>query len=200
MQLKFFHDVKCIIFIIEVLLLSPFINNFFGIILTYLTNHDILYHKSHWTCRLIANLLQKWLVITVRPTTSVRKNPRKKLPPRNTPDSFCRRLTPTKSIAALRGRYFSLWETYLENFISRPNVILTFRQRRCTNRGRNFVRSKRWPHYMSRTPSTYFLRLNNLETFVELVGPRPLQPAGARPIGHFKAPLGLSVLRKRELD
>ena len=167
MQLKFFHDVKCIIFIIEVLLLSPFINNFFGIILTYPTNHDILYHKSHWTCRLIANLLQKWLIITVRPTTSVRKNPRKKLPPRNTPDSFCRRLTPTKSIAALRGRYFSLWETYLENFISRPNVILTFRQRRCTNRGRNFVRSKRWPHYMSRTPSTYFLRLNNLETFVK---------------------------------
>ena len=93
MQLKFFHDVKCIIFIIEVLLLSPFINNFFGIILTYSTNHDILYHKSHWTCRLIANLLQKWLVITVRPTTSVRKNPRKKLPPRNTPDSFCRRFT-----------------------------------------------------------------------------------------------------------
>ena len=79
MQLKFFHDVKCIIFIIEVLLLSPFINNFFGIILTYPTNHDILYHKSHWTCRLIANLLQKWLVITVRTTTSVRKSPRKKL-------------------------------------------------------------------------------------------------------------------------
>ena len=59
----------------------------------------------------------------MRPTTSVRKNPRKKLPPRNTPDSFCRRLTPTKSIAALRGRYFSLWETYLESCISRLNVI-----------------------------------------------------------------------------
>ena len=29
-------------------------------------------------------------------------------------------------------------------------------QRRCTNRGRNFVRSKRWPPYMSRTTSTYF--------------------------------------------
>ena len=63
---------------------------------------------------------------------------------------------PTKSIAALRGRYFSLWETYLENFISRPNVILTFRQRRCTNRGRNFVRSKRRPHYMSRAPLLIF--------------------------------------------
>ena len=167
MQLKFFHDIKCIIFIIEVLLLSPFINNFFGIILTYPTNHDILYHKSHWTCRLIANLLQKWLVITVRPTTSVRKNPRKKLPPRNTPDSFCRRFTPTKSIAALRGRYFSLWETHLENFISRPNVILTFRQRRCTNRGRNFVRSKRRSTYTSSGTLYLFLRLNNSETFVK---------------------------------
>ena len=38
--------------------------------------------------------------------------------------------------------YFSLRELYLENFMSRPNVIPTFRQRRCTNRGRNFVRSK----------------------------------------------------------
>jgi len=34
---------------------------------------------------------------------------------------------PTKSIAALLGRYFSLGETYLENFISRPSVIPAFR-------------------------------------------------------------------------
>ena len=106
MQLKFFHDVKCIIFIIEVLLLSPFINNFFGIILTYPTNHDILYHKSHWTCRLIANLLQKWLVITVRPTTSVRKNPRRIYRPATHPIHFAAD-SPDKIIAALRGRYFS---------------------------------------------------------------------------------------------
>ena len=33
------------------------------------------------------------MVITVRPTTSVRKSPRKNLPSRNTPDSFCRRFT-----------------------------------------------------------------------------------------------------------
>ncbi len=41
-------------------------------------------------------------------------------------DSFCRRFTPTKSFAALLGRYFSLWEMYLENFISRPGVIPAF--------------------------------------------------------------------------
>ena len=32
------------------------------------------------------------------------KGSRKNVPPRNTPDSFCRRFTPTKSIAALRKR------------------------------------------------------------------------------------------------
>ena len=32
-------------------------------------------------------------------------------------------------------------------------------QRRCTNRGRNFVRSKRWLPYMSSTTSTYFCAL-----------------------------------------
>ena len=63
---------------------------------------------------------------------------------------------PTKSIAMLRGRYFSFRELHLENFMSRPNVIPTFRQRRCTNRGRNFVRSKRRHHYMSRAPLLIF--------------------------------------------
>ena len=38
---------------------------------------------------------------------------------------------PTKSIAMLRGRYFSFRELHLENFMSRPNVIPTFRQLRC---------------------------------------------------------------------
>ena len=48
---------------------------------------------------------RKWLVITVRPTTSVRKSPRKILPPHNTPDSFCRRFTrQNHRSAALRKR------------------------------------------------------------------------------------------------
>ena len=57
------------------------------------------------------------------------------------------------------GGIFLLRETYLENFMSRPNVIPTFRQRRCTNRGRNFVRSKRRLTYMSRTPLLIFYAL-----------------------------------------
>ena len=54
------------------------------------------------------------------------------------------------------GGFLFLWETHLENFMSRPNVIPTFRQRRCTNRGRNFVRSKRRLTYMSRNPLLIF--------------------------------------------
>ena len=65
---------------------------------------------------------RKWSVITVRPTTSVRKSPRKNLPSRNTPDSFCRLLHPTKSIAALRGRYFSFMVTCRGGG---PSILLT---------------------------------------------------------------------------
>ena len=48
-------------------------------------------HKM-WSCS-FWTLPQKVVVIIVRPTISVRKSPRKNLPPRNTPDSFCRRFT-----------------------------------------------------------------------------------------------------------
>ena len=81
------------------------------------------------------------------------------LPPRNTPDSFCRRFTPTKSSLRCVGGIFLLWGTYLENFMSRPDVISTFLSTPLQNRGRNCVRSKRWPHYMSNTTSTYFCAL-----------------------------------------
>ena len=79
--------------------------------------------------------------------------------------------------------------------MSRPNVIPTFRQRRCTNRGRNFVRRQTVTPIHEQSPSTYFLRLNNSETFVDLVGARSLHLACARPRCRLKAPLGLSLLR-----
>ena len=83
----------------------------------------------------------------------------KNLPPHNTPDSFCRRFTPTKSIAALRGRYFSLWEMYLENFISRPDVIPTFRQRRCKIRAGTSFGANGDQHTRAVELSTYFCAL-----------------------------------------
>ena len=70
---------------------------------------------------------RKWLVITVRPTTSVRKSPRKNLPPRNTPDSFCRRFTPTKSsLRCVGGIFLFRGKLHFENFMSRPDVIPAF--------------------------------------------------------------------------
>ena len=53
----------------------------------------------------------------------MRKSPRKNLPPRNTPDSFCRLLHPTKSSLCCVGGIFLLWVTHLESFMSRLNVI-----------------------------------------------------------------------------
>ena len=64
---------------------------------------------------------------------------------------------PTKSsLRCVGGIFLFRGKLHFENFMSRPDVIPTFRQRRCTNRGRNFVRSKRWSPYMSSTTSTYF--------------------------------------------
>ena len=91
----------------------------------------------------------------------------KNSPPRNTPDSFCRCFTRQNPSLCCMGGIFLLRETHLENFMSRPNVIPTFRQRRCTNRGRNFVRSKRRSTYTSSGTLYLFLRLNNSETFVD---------------------------------
>ena len=59
---------------------------------------------------------------------------------------------PTKSSLRCVGGIFLLWGTYLENFMSRPDVISTFLSTPLQNRGRNFVRSKRCPHHMSRAP------------------------------------------------
>ena len=99
---------------------------------------------------------RKWLVITVRPTTSVRKNPRKNLPPRNTPDSFCRRFTRQNPSLCCMGGIFLLQGTYLENFMSRPDVIPTFCQRRCkTGVGTSFGANGE-QHTRAAEPSTYF--------------------------------------------
>ena len=59
---------------------------------------------------------------------------------------------PTKSSLRCVGGIFLLWVTHLENFMSRPDVISTFLSTPLQNRGRNFVRSKRCPHHMSRAP------------------------------------------------
>ena len=85
------------------------------------------------------------------------------------PPSCCAR--PFRCLKAPLGlsllRYACKRKPYLENFMSRPNVIPTFRQRRCTNRGRNFVRSKRRSTYTSSGTLYLFLRLNNSESITQ---------------------------------
>ena len=121
--------------------------------------------KSHCSCGLVTSHPQD-VVVFILNTASPWIIPKRLTAPQHT--RFILPLTsPDKIIAALRGRYFSLWELYLENFMSRLDVIPTFRQRRCTNRGRNFVRSKRRSTYTSSGTLYLFLRLNNSETFVE---------------------------------
>ena len=71
---------------------------------------------------------------------------------------------PTKSSLRCVGGIFLLWGTYLENFMSRPDVISTFLSTPLQNRGRNFVRSKRRSTYTSSGTLYLFLRLNNSET------------------------------------
>ena len=76
-------------------------------------------------------------------------------------------------MSALRPAFFIL---YLESYISRLNVILCHdltlsvsepdNAAAQTGAGTSFGANGD-PHYMSSTTSTYFLRLNNSETFVE---------------------------------
>ena len=118
---------------------------------------DILCHKSRCFCGLAWSHPQD-VVVFILNTASPWIIPKRSTAPQHT-RSILPPIHPTKFFACLAGWYFSLRELYLENFMSRPNVIPTFRQRRCANRGRNFVRSKRRHHYMSRAPLLIFCAL-----------------------------------------
>ena len=63
---------------------------------------------------------------------------------------------PTKSSLRCVGGIFLLWGTYLENFMSRPNVIPAFQPTPLQIRGRNFVRRERRLSYTSSDPLLVF--------------------------------------------
>ena len=120
--------------------------------------------KSHCSCGLVWTFPQD-VVLFILNTASPWIIPERSTAPQHT-RFILPPIHPTKSSLRCVGGIFLLWVTHLENFMSRPDVIPTFRQRRCANRGRNFVRSKRWPTTWAE-PLYLFLRLNNSETFVE---------------------------------
>ena len=67
---------------------------------------------------------------------------------------------PTKSsLRCMGGIFLFQGRLHLKNFMSRPNVIPAFQPTPLQNRGRNFVRSKRRPPYMSSTTFTCFCAL-----------------------------------------
>ena len=72
--------------------------------------------------------------------------------PSVSPDKILR-LYCVGGIFLFRGRL------HLENFMSRPNVIPALQSTPLQNRGRNFVRGKRRPPYMSSTTFTCFCAL-----------------------------------------
>ena len=121
--------------------------------------------KSHCSCGLVTSHPQD-VVVFILNTASPWIIPERSTAPQHT-RFILPPFHPTKSSLRCVSGIFLLREPYLENFMSRPNVIPTFRQRRCTNRGRNFVRSKRQSTYTSSGTLYLFLRLNNSETFVE---------------------------------
>ena len=98
-------------------------------------------------------------------------------------------------VSALRPAFFI---QYLESCISRLNVIpchdLTLSVGEPDNAAAKLRSEQTVTPLHEQSPATYFLRLNNLETFVELVGRGP-SICYRRPFCRLKAPPGLSLLR-----
>ena len=122
--------------------------------------------KSHCSCGLVWTFPQD-VVVFILNTASPWIIPEKFTAPQHT-RFILPPIHPTKSsLRCVGGIFLFRGRLHLENFMSRPDVIPTFRQRRCTNRGRNFVRSKRRSTYTSSGTLYLFLRLNNSETITQ---------------------------------
>ena len=108
--------------------------------------HDTLYRKSNQFCRKVQSgedLFPMKIFTAPQHTRSI-------LPP----------FHPTKSsLRCVGGIFLFRGKLHFENFMSRPNVIPAFQSTPLQNRGRNFVRGKRRPPYMSSTTFTCFCAL-----------------------------------------
>ena len=115
--------------------------------------------KSHWFCGLVTSHPQD-VVVFILNTASPWIIPERFTAPQHTrfilppfhPDKIHR-------CAAWAVFFFSREDCTLKISWAVRTWYRLSSQRRCINRGRNFVRSKRWPTYMSSTTSTYFYAL-----------------------------------------
>jgi len=75
---------------------------------------------------------------------------------------------PTKSsLRCVGGIFLFRGRLHLENFMSRPNVIPAFQSTPLHKQGQELRSEQTVAPLHEQSPATYFLRLNNLETFVE---------------------------------
>ena len=100
-------------------------------------------------------------------------------------------------VSALRPAFFI---QYLESCISRLNVIpchdLTLSVGEPDNAAAKLRSEQTVTPLHEQSPATYFLRLNNLETFVELVGARPLHLL-SQTVLPLKSPTGAFIAALR---
>ena len=121
--------------------------------------------KSHCSCGLVWTFPQD-VVVFILNTASPWIIPERSTAPQHT-RFILPPFHPTKSSLRCVGGIFLLRELHIENFMSRPDVIPTFCQRRCkTGVGTSFGANGD-PITWAAQPLLIFLRLNNSETFVE---------------------------------
>ena len=122
--------------------------------------------KSHCSCGLVWTFPQD-VVVFILNTASPWIIPEKFTAPQHT-RFILPPIHPTKFFACTAWRYFSFLESCtLTTAWAVRTWYRLFRQRRCINRGRNFVRSKRRSTYTSSGTLYLFLRLNNSETITQ---------------------------------
>ena len=121
--------------------------------------------KSHCSCGLVWTFPQD-VVVFILNTASPWIIPERSTAPQHT-RFILPPFHPTKSSLRCVGGIFLLRELHIENFMSRPDVIPTFCQRRCkTGVGTSFGANGD-PITWAAQPLLVFLRLNNSETITQ---------------------------------
>ena len=80
--------------------------------------------------------------------------------------------------------------------MSRPSVIPAFQSTPLHKQGQELRSEQTVTPLHEQSPATYFLHLNNLETFVELVGARPLHLL-SQTVLPLKSPTGAFIAALR---
>ena len=125
--------------------------------MTHPANHDILCHKSHRFCGLVWNHPQD-VVVFILNTASPWIIPERLTAPQHT-RFILPPIHPDKIHRCAAWAVFFFMGNVPWKFHKPTGRDTDFSSTPLQNRGRNFIRSKRWPTYMSSTTFTYFYAL-----------------------------------------